>query len=208
MARENGARTGRPTVEEAVAIEERLLRRVWQLYVDGGFANVSYDAIAAAERMSKRTIYARYPSKDALFRGAVERRMQRWISENHLASDSRFEDPVQAFVELSLAVLLTPDALAMSRILREEDGRFADLAERVRYGLHVAVARLAQLLMAKGMTGDTDAQDTARSIVDLLMGCAMSTGPILNEKARSHYLDDQLPRIFKAVDRLVLTSRV
>ena len=208
MARENAARTGRPTAEEAVAIEERLLRRVWQLYVDGGFANVSYDAIAAAERMSKRTIYARYPSKEALFRGAVERRMQRWISENRLSRDSRFADPLRAFVELSLAVLLTPDALAMSRILRGEDGRFADLAERARQGLRGAVTRLARLLTDKGMRDDQDAQDTARSIVDMLVGCAMSTGAIADEQERSDYLDAQLPRLFQAIERLVRTSPV
>ncbi|MCP1471453.1 AcrR family transcriptional regulator [Sphingobium sp. OAS761] len=157
--------------------------------------------------MSKRTIYTRYPSKEALFRGALERRLERWISENRLSSDSRFQDPVQAFAELSLGVLLTPDGIAMSRILRGEDGRFADLAERVRSGLRWAIARLAQLLTAQGMTDHNDAQDTANSIVDMLIGCAMCTGAISNEKERSDYLDAQLPRIFKAIERLARTSR-
>jgi len=187
-------------------LKQRLLRRVWQLYVAGGYGQVSYDAIAAAERMSKRTIYARYPGKEALFRGAVERRMKEWISENRLSRDSRFEDPVEAFVELSLAVMLTPDALAMSRILRGEDGEFAGLAERVRQGLHWTVARLARLLGDRGMTPDMDAQDTARSIVDMLIGCAMSRGAIPDEAERSRYLDQQLPRILRAVERLAPTA--
>ncbi len=207
MAGENAARTGRPTAAEAAAIEERLLHRVWQLYVEGGLASVSYDAIAASEKMSKRTIYARYPNKEALFRGAVERRLQRWISENRVSRGSRYQDPIQAFVELSLAVLLTPDSFAMGRILRGEDDRFADLAERVRKGLYWAIARLAQLLRTAGMTGEADVQDAARNIVDLLIGCAMSGGPIANDNERSQWLDDQLPRILKAVDRLVFTLR-
>ena len=203
MVQRGVARKGRPTAEGAAAIEERLLSRVWQLYADGGYANVSYDAIAATERMSKRTIYARYPSKEVLFEAAVSRRMQGWISENRLARDSRSDTPVQAFVELSLAVLLSPDAHAMSRILRGEDGPFAALADRVRQGLHWTIARLAGLLIAEGMTDDQDAQDTARSIVELLIGCAMSNGAIANETERLGYLDAQLPRIFREVERLV-----
>ena len=197
-------RAGRPTAEAAAAIEARLLNRVWQLYADGGYANVSYDAIAATERMSKRTIYARYPSKEALFEAAVARRMQGWVFENRLARDSRFDDPVRAFVDLSLAVLLTPDAHAMSRILRGEDGAFADLAERVRQGLQWTHGRLAGLLSAQRMAGDEEAQDTARSIVEMLIGCAMSNGPIADETERSRFVDAQLPRIFRAVERLAL----
>jgi AcrR family transcriptional regulator len=202
MKGKDAARIGRPTAEESAAIEERLLLRVWQLYVEGGYANVSYDAIAAAERMSKRTIYVRYPSKEALFHAAVSRRMASWIAENSLAHDSRFDDPVKAFVELSLAVLLTPDAFAMSRILRGEDGRFPPLVDQARLGLHGAVVRLSRLLTATRLADDDEAQDIAICIIDLLMGCAMSRGALANEKERSDYLDDQLPRIFRAIERL------
>ena len=152
--------------------------------------------------MSKRTIYARYPHKEALFRGAVAWRMQRWISENRLSIDSRCEDPIRAFVELSLNVLLTPDALAMSRILRGEDGRFPDLAGLARQRLDGAVAQLAGLLEAKGMTDHEEARETARCIIDMLVGRAVSVGPVPDKEERSRYLDDHLSRIFRSVECL------
>ena len=204
MAGKAGARVGRPTADEAAAIDDRLLRCVWELYVNGGYSNISYDVVAATERMSKRTIYARHHSKEALFRAAVSWRIERWIAENRLSIDSHFEDPVWAFVELSMAALLTPDAVAMGRILRGEDGRFPDLADVARQGLHVAVKRLAALLKPSGVIEDENAQETARCIVDMLAGRAMSIGSIARDEDRAACLAAQLPSILRVVDRLRL----
>jgi len=202
MAQNTLPRVGRPTANQAASIDDRLLRRVWQLYVAGGYANISYDAIAAAERMSKRTIYARYPSKEALFRAAVSLRLRRWVSENRLSTNSRFEDPVWAFVELSLAALLTPDALAMIRILRGEDSRFPDLADMARQELGIARARLAALLAPNGGSEDEAAQEAAHFIIDMLVGRAVAAGGIGRDEERSAYHAEQLPGILRVVDRL------
>ena len=69
------ARVGRPSVEEAGEIEARILDRAWSLFVEGGYAALTHDALSRLERMSKQTIYARFPSKAALFDAAARRRL-------------------------------------------------------------------------------------------------------------------------------------
>ena len=59
---------GRPTREQAELRREELLDRALELFLENGFELVTMEAIAAAVGMTKRTVYARYEDKCALFR--------------------------------------------------------------------------------------------------------------------------------------------
>src|SRR5271157_1063203 len=66
-------RSGRPPRELAGEVEERILCAARQAFLDHGFEGASIDRIAVAARSGKATIYARYPSKQALFAAAITR---------------------------------------------------------------------------------------------------------------------------------------
>ena len=74
-------RVGRPRAGEASDFEPRILARTWELFVNGGYSAITYEALSRLERMSKQTIYSRFESKEALFRAAAERRLLAWSEE-------------------------------------------------------------------------------------------------------------------------------
>ena len=70
---------GRPTRAQAEQRHEQLLDHALEIFLDRGYDSATIEAIAASVRMTKRTVYARYPDKAALFRAAVQRAVDRWV---------------------------------------------------------------------------------------------------------------------------------
>src|SRR3546814_18920845 len=66
--------SGRPTREQARLRHEQLLDEALEQFLDKGFVMTTIDAIAAAVGMTKRTVYTRYPDKNALFGPEVQDR--------------------------------------------------------------------------------------------------------------------------------------
>ena len=62
------SRAGRPTREQAEARHNELLEAALDHFLDKGFEVATIEAIAQSVGMTKRTVYARYPDKIALFR--------------------------------------------------------------------------------------------------------------------------------------------
>lgn len=67
-------RGGRPTLERVEAIERAILDAAYAHFLDVGFGPTAMEAIAATARVSKSTLYARYPTKSAMLRAVVEDR--------------------------------------------------------------------------------------------------------------------------------------
>ena len=57
---------GRPSKEEAEKLGEHILQEALQEFIAKGLDASRMDAIAASAHVSKRTLYARYKSKDEL----------------------------------------------------------------------------------------------------------------------------------------------
>ena len=79
---------GRPTPERAAAIDEAIRAAALEQFLAAGYEAASMDAIAAAARVSKGTLYARFKGKEPLFRSIVIEQFQRLdiraSSQNHL----------------------------------------------------------------------------------------------------------------------------
>src|ERR1700735_4250963 len=70
---------GPPPPEQAEARHEELLDAALDLFLEHGFELTTIEMVAARVNMTKRTVYARYPDKASLFRGAVQRAIERQI---------------------------------------------------------------------------------------------------------------------------------
>ena len=70
---------GRPTAEQAEARHEELLDAALEEFLEHGFELTTIEMIAARINMTKRTVYARHADKAALFRGAVQRAIERQV---------------------------------------------------------------------------------------------------------------------------------
>ena len=141
-------RSGRPPRAVAGEVEARILDAARRAFLDRGLAGASVDEIAELARAGKPTIYARFPSKEALF-AAV-------LMHNVSVNIARFQahEPIGATIEERLASVgnavlhwaLTEDMVGLMRLVIAEAGRFPDLANSfdrmARERGNEAVARL------------------------------------------------------------------
>jgi TetR/AcrR family transcriptional regulator, mexJK operon transcriptional repressor len=124
------AKRGRPTPEQARARHDALLDTALDLFLDRGFELTTMEGVAAAVGMTKRTIYARYPDKAALFLATVERAIERSIvPEDALRAldTGRLEEVLIAIARMRVAFVMTPLGLKLQRIINTESYRFPEI---------------------------------------------------------------------------------
>jgi TetR/AcrR family transcriptional regulator, mexJK operon transcriptional repressor len=116
-----------PTVGKA----ESVLAAAKRAFLAAGFGAVSMDTIAREAGVSKATVYAHFGSKEELFGAVIERECEQYFD--------RFStgelDPCDVRASLTvlgrrfLELILSPDAIALHRIIVGEVTRFPMLGE-------------------------------------------------------------------------------
>src|ERR1700721_2318223 len=84
---------GRPTREEAVRRDARLLDVATRLFMERGFDCTSIDAVAETAGISKPTVYARYHDKRDLFTAVLRATIQRWLAPLSAAAEAAKANP-------------------------------------------------------------------------------------------------------------------
>ncbi|MGH7095386.1 MAG: TetR/AcrR family transcriptional regulator [Stellaceae bacterium] len=153
-----------------------ILAAARQEFLGRGFGAVSMDVIARAAAVSKATVYAHFTSKEELF-GAVVADM----SERYFRGFSASElDPVDVAASLTtiarrfLDLVLSPEAVALNRIIIGEVTRFPALGEvfwqagpeRSRVQIETFMRRAA----AAGTLAITDPREAAEQFASLARG--------------------------------------
>ncbi len=116
-----------------------------------GFAATSIEAISGKAGVSKRTLYARFADKEAVFLAVVQRLIAAWLTGFDAAMEGApsLDAALLAAGRRMLAVALTPSALALHRLMVAEAKRFPELADALRdAGAHAGVERVGRLLHA------------------------------------------------------------
>jgi AcrR family transcriptional regulator len=143
-------------------LEPTILDAATAAFLADGYAATSIEAIARTSGIGKRTLYARWSGKPALFRAVSERLITRWLAQ---AGDWAETDSLEAVLNQAasriLAVALTPEAVALHRLLIAESARFPDLPLMLREaGANQGASRIAALLDRAVARGTLPAQDT------------------------------------------------
>ncbi len=133
------SRGGRPTRAAAAQRDERLLTVAAAMFMERGFDATSMDAVAEAACVGKATLYARYRDKEALFADVFRRQVTRLLAPfEALAAQAIMADNVEDMLyhigHQLLLCALTPDAIAITRILSAQARRFPDLARLAHEG--------------------------------------------------------------------------
>jgi AcrR family transcriptional regulator len=176
----NAVRYGRPPRGLAGQVEERILDAAGRVFLERGFRGASVDEIAEAASAGKPTIYARFPSKQALFAAVIERLVRRNTSLDAFScAGSSIEQRLDALAALILTRVLTPETIGLIRVAVAEARRFPDLATSVscmgRERPTAAVARVFGELAAADDIGAASAfatdrlSETARRFLDLVV---------------------------------------
>ena len=125
-------RCGRPPRQEAGKVEERILDAAAKVFLERGFSGASLDEIAEAACAGKPTIYARHPSKEALFAAVIERLVRRNTSLGAISCPGvTVERRLEAAAAFILTKVLTPEPIGLIRVAMAEARRFPDLATSV-----------------------------------------------------------------------------
>jgi TetR/AcrR family transcriptional regulator, mexJK operon transcriptional repressor len=126
----NASTIGRPTRAQAEARHAEMLDAALDMFLDKGFVQTTMEGVAAAVGMTKRTIYARYPDKAALFRATVQRAIEVWIVPaaklRALESDD-LAATLTAVARMRVAHVMTPVGLKLQRIINSESYRFPEI---------------------------------------------------------------------------------
>jgi AcrR family transcriptional regulator len=187
---------GRPTREQAELRHEQLLDEALEIFLDRGYELATIEAIAASVRMTKRTVYARYPDKAALFRAVVQRAVDRWVVpvEGLRAVESDdLETTLTAVARIRLNNVTSAAGLRLQRILNAESYRFPDV-HRLMYeqGTLPALDFLAEVLDRHAATGEIHVEDPrllGESFLSLVVGglaLGAAWGAVLDDAEIEH----------------------
>jgi TetR/AcrR family transcriptional regulator, mexJK operon transcriptional repressor len=171
---------GRPTVAQAQLRHDELLDSALDLFLDRGFEQATIDAIAASVGMTKRTVYARYANKAALFKAAVQRSIERLIVSPATLRALDTGDTaatLAAVARLRIAQVMTPAGLKQQRIINTESYRFPEIFTMAyEQNTRPIVEFLAGLLQRETATGALSVTDPNRAAVVFLS--MVVSGPV------------------------------
>jgi TetR/AcrR family transcriptional repressor of mexJK operon len=168
---------GRPTREQAERRHEELLDRALELFLEKGFELVTVDAIAASVGMTKRTMYARYADKSALFKAAVQRAIDRWTVPPETLRAAEIDDleaTLRAVARIRMSNAISPAGLRLQRIVNAESYRFPEIFTLAyEQGMRPTLEFLADLLRRHSKAGTvkiTKPDIAAASFLSMVVG--------------------------------------
>ena len=169
---------GRPAAGDVLLREQRLLDVATAVFLECGFKRASMDAIARRAGASKQTLYARYPSKSALFEAIVERKSTKIFEAIGPLSDAApMRETLIRFGITLLDMILAPEARGLHRVIIAECVEFPELGELFwKLGPGRMHARLAEYMEKQRAAAAIQCESCTRA-VESLIGLLVS--PIL-----------------------------
>jgi TetR/AcrR family transcriptional repressor of mexJK operon len=151
------SRGGRPSLEESGRLADRILDAATELFLAEGYGATSIEQVARAAGVSKRTFYSRFEDKAVLFGAVLHRIVEglRPAGEIPLIEGANLAAILQRLGELILQAALSPQAIAVHRLIVGESARFPALAAAVNRNAATeeGVALIANLLEREARAG-------------------------------------------------------
>jgi AcrR family transcriptional regulator len=151
---------------------QELLGVALDVFLERGFDHATVEEIAVRLGMSKRTIYAKYEDKPALFRAAVERAIADYTMPRAVieaAEAAELADTLKAVARLRIANVATPSGIRLHRILSAQSYRFPDLFDQAfEIGAGPVIEYLMDLFERHRTRGDVEVRDTRRAAAAFL----------------------------------------
>ena len=168
-------RTGRPTRAEAVEIDRRIQAVAVESFVSNGFDGTTMEAVAAAAGVTRRTLYAKYRDKEALFVAAVPLALATSLSGIPLeVPDGSLDEVLRSLARQIIARLVEPQAVKLRRFAMLESARLAALEEPAGVQIYFdSIRAIADVLGVHPELGDVateDLQDASDLFVAMVAG--------------------------------------
>ena len=161
---------GRPPASEVATRAENLFDVATEVFMEQGFNGASMSDIARRAGASKQTLYARYPSKAALFAALIERKSSSIFEAIGPLDASR--SPRETLIHFGsefLSMIFTEDARCLHRVVIAECVEFPELGEMFwAIGPGRTRAVLADYLRSQHALGAIRCDDPERAVSALL----------------------------------------
>jgi len=163
----------------------RILRAALQAFAEKGYAGASTLMIATRAKVSKRDLYAMFPSKEAMLLACITSRSQRMRPPEGIPEPETREmlaSSLEAFATNFLVETLHPDVIGMYRLAIAEAVRSPEIAhmlEEARQANHGILYDLVVQAQTKGLLPSGDTAEMVRQyfaltsedlILSLLLG--------------------------------------
>ena len=193
---------GRPSRLQSAQLSDRILDVATALFLADGYGVTSIETVAKRAGISKRTFYHRFRGKEVLFEAVVRRLIEKWTPpfDATLLDAPSLGETLRRAGEYMLRVALTPEALALHRMVIAEAPRFPGLA-RVLHDLGAAagIERFAQYFaqrIAGGELRPFDPRFAAEQFILMMVDGprrrALGLGPALNAAELRDWVDQSV----------------
>lgn len=197
---------GRPKTQDLDALEARLILVARRAFVQNGYGATSFNSIARSARVSKNTLYARFPSKAALFRAIVARQIASVHEELQPASrksDESLEGKLRAYLQIAIRKSLQGDMLEINRLILGESYQFPELGEAARARFQVGIQHIATLIRTYARRNQIEFRDPVAAAELLLCTgqgwyiSIMITNRVVSDKQLTSWIDN-IVKVFMA----------
>jgi AcrR family transcriptional regulator len=130
-------------------LAQRLISVGRQAFFRDGYGATTMDKVAAAARVSKSTLYSRFPSKEALFRAVVQDQIESWNSgANHtpVIPSEGLEDALRQYGNVWLRAGISANFLNMTRLIFGESERFPELGASSKASSRLGIDSIATVI--------------------------------------------------------------
>lgn len=121
---------GRPSVEEGARIDRAILEAARKVLLQQGEA-ASLNAVAKEAGLSRKSVYARYASREELFVAAVRLTLQDAAPVQFAPADA-FEDRLANYVMAALGIVFSSAAMTFQQVLSTNVHIVPDMRDEMR----------------------------------------------------------------------------
>jgi AcrR family transcriptional regulator len=140
---------GRPRVQDAQELEAELVAAAHHAFATQGYGATSMAALARNARVSKTTLYAKFPTKAALFRAVIDQQLDRAYGAVRAATGAApktLASSLRHLAEQTVTAALEPENLSLNRLIDWEGPRFPELAEITQARSRFSIGQIANYI--------------------------------------------------------------
>ena len=194
-------KSGRPTRRTAEKLRDHILDVATEHFLRHGYGLTTIEAVAQDAHISKRTFYHRFDDKAALFSAVVHRIIARLHPPAGvpLIDDGSLHSNLLRLAHLMLQGALSPEGLALSRLVLAESSKFPELAAIAteKGGRQEAITLVSDLLVRHAReeriaidNPEFAAQQFLQMIITIPQRRAMGLGPPMTPRDIERWASD------------------
>lgn len=175
-----------------------------EAFILNGYGATSINSIAKSARVSKNTLYARFPSKAAMFQTIIARQIADVHDELEPATQApSLPEALRAYTDVALRTSLNKEELAINRLIMAEAYQFPELGEtalgRFKVGLQ-SVTRIIEVFAGRDRIPCRNPRAAAEVFLYSMYGwytLAIATNRNVTDKEYKSWIDNVI-RVFVA----------